>query len=101
MYISYYISRHFHWFQTALYVAPTVPHHNHSYTSSVKMPENTKVFLSEKDNIIDSTRVDTYLNHHGVDTVVMKGLDHASFLFFPSWQKEILATINQFVNQMA
>lgn len=98
LYISYYISRHFHWFQTALFVAPTVPHHSHSYTSSVIMPENTRVFLSEKDNIIDSMRVDTYLNHHGVESTVMKGLDHASFLFYPSWQNEILTTIRQFIS---
>lgn len=97
LYISYYISRHFHWFQTALYVAPNnVPHHTHAYTSSIVMPKNTKVFLSEKDNIIDSMRVDTYLNHHGVDSTIMKGLDHASFLFYPSWQNEILEAIRQF-----
>jgi hypothetical protein len=60
------------------------------------MPKNTKVFLSEKDNIIDSMRVDTYLNHHGVDCTIMKGLDHASFLFYPSWQNEILEAIDQF-----
>lgn len=65
------------------------------------MPENTKVFLSEKDNIIDSNRVDTYLNHHGIDATVMKGLDHASFLFHPSWQNEMLASINKFVCQKA
>ncbi|CAO3615158.1 unnamed protein product [Mucor fragilis] len=101
LYISYYISRHFHWFQTALYVAPTVTHHNHSYTSSIKMPDNTKVFLSEKDNIIDSNRVDTYLSHHGIDATVMKGLDHASFLFYPSWQNEMLASVNNFICQKA
>jgi hypothetical protein len=65
------------------------------------MPKNTKVFLSEKDNIVDSMRVDTYLNHHGIDATVMKGLDHASFLFHRSWQNEMLATIHQFVNQKA
>ncbi|KAI9355198.1 Alpha/Beta hydrolase protein [Pilaira anomala] len=101
LYISYYISRHFHWFQNALYVAPTVPHHNHAYTSSVKMPKNTKVFLSENDNIVDSARVDSYLNHHGIESIVMKDLDHASFLFKPFWQKEILDTIQQYVNQKA
>ncbi|KAF1803958.1 hypothetical protein FB192DRAFT_1277427 [Mucor lusitanicus] len=65
------------------------------------MPDNTKVFLSEKDNIIDSNRVDTYLSHHGVDATVMKGLDHASFLFYPSWQNEMLASINNFICQKA
>lgn len=97
LYISHYISRHFHWFQTALYVTPNLPHHTHTYKSSVRMPTKTKVYLSELDNIIDSDRVDTYLNHHGIDTTYMKGLDHASFLFDPEWQKDILSTIRHFV----
>ncbi|RCI05517.1 hypothetical protein CU098_013428 [Rhizopus stolonifer] len=97
LYISYYISRHFHWFQTALFVKPNVAHYQHSYTTSVKMPENTKIFLSEKDNIIDSMRVDTYLNRHGIESTIMKGLDHASFLFYPSWQNQILDTIQRFL----
>lgn len=61
------------------------------------MPENTKIYLSEKDNIIDSRRVDVYLNHHGIDTTLMKGLDHASFLFYPSWQTQIVDKINQYI----
>ncbi|KAI8976097.1 Alpha/Beta hydrolase protein [Pilobolus umbonatus] len=96
LYISHYISRHFHWFQTALYVTPNLTHHTHTYKSSTKMPEKTKVYLSELDNIVDSTRVDTYLNHHGIDTVNMPGLDHASFLFDPMWAKDIIASIDEF-----
>lgn len=65
------------------------------------MPKNTKVFLSENDNIVDSARVDSYLNHHGIESIVMKDLDHASFLFKPFWQKEILDTIQQYINQKA
>lgn len=61
------------------------------------MPENTKIYLSEKDNIIDSDRVDTYLAGHGLDTITMKGLDHASFLFYPSWQNQIIDNINQYI----
>ncbi|KAG0783190.1 hypothetical protein G6F22_008790 [Rhizopus arrhizus] len=98
LYISYYISRHFHWFQSILFVAPKIPHHHHSYSCSVVMPYNTKVYLSENDNIIDSSRVDTYLNHHGLDSTIMKGLDHASFLFYPTWQEEILSTVRKYVS---
>ncbi|KAI7897493.1 uncharacterized protein BX663DRAFT_445012 [Cokeromyces recurvatus] len=65
---------------------------------AVKMPKNVKVYLSELDNIVNSKRVDLYLNHHGLDAVVMKGLDHASLLFYPNWQNDILATIQRFIN---
>lgn len=63
------------------------------------MPENTKVFLSEKDNIVDSLRVDTYLNHHGINSIVMKGLDHALFLLYPSWQNQIVETAHEYASQ--
>jgi hypothetical protein len=63
------------------------------------MPENTTVYLSGKDNIIDSKRVDTYLTHNGISSVFMKDLDHASFLFAPKWQKEIISTITNYANQ--
>ncbi|KAI8890655.1 hypothetical protein K501DRAFT_168253 [Backusella circina FSU 941] len=84
---------------TSIISWPDVPHHAHSYTHSVKMPENTTVYLSGKDNIIDSTRVDTYLTHNGINSVFMKDLDHASFLFAPKWQKEIISTIVLYSNQ--
>lgn len=61
------------------------------------MPKNTKVFLSEKDNIVDSPRVDKYLNHHGIDTTVMKDLDHAIFLFHPSWQNQVIDVVKQYI----
>ncbi|KAI9019487.1 Alpha/Beta hydrolase protein [Phycomyces nitens] len=98
LYISYYISRHFHWFQTALYVTPKVTHNPSMAQMTTQMPQNIKVFLSENDSIVDSLRVDRYLTHHGVDSVVMEGLEHASFLFYNSWGDKILKTINDFTN---
>ncbi|ORE12576.1 hypothetical protein BCV71DRAFT_246819 [Rhizopus microsporus] len=65
---------------------------------SVTMPENTKVYLSEKDNIVNSLRVNDYLNRHGIDSTVMQGLDHASFLFHSIWKNEILMTINKYTS---
>lgn len=94
LYISYYISRHFHWYQIILFVAS----HHHAYSCSVTMPENTKVYLSEKDNIVNSLRVNDYLNRHGIDSTVMQGLDHASFLFHSIWKNEILMTINKYTS---
>ncbi|KAI8988526.1 hypothetical protein BDF20DRAFT_905061 [Mycotypha africana] len=70
------------------------------YTSmlSVQLPKNTMVYLSEKDNIVESMRVNAYLSRNGVNTVVMKGLDHASFLFSSSWQNDMLSTIQRFIS---
>lgn len=60
------------------------------------MPSKTKVYLSEMDNIVNSSRVNQYLTKNRIDNEVMDGLDHASFLFYPSWQKKIISTIHDF-----
>lgn len=114
LYISHYISRHFHWFQCALYVTPIEktkeelpisPPPSPTPTSRVKalasdtattLPCHTKVFLSERDIIVNSPLVNTYLSKHGVNTELMPGLDHASFLVHPSWQHRILSTISDY-----
>ncbi|KAG0193600.1 hypothetical protein DFQ28_004267 [Apophysomyces sp. BC1034] len=95
LYISHYISRHFYWFQAVLYVTPTSSHKEGSPVTT-PMPRATKVFLSEHDNIVDSSRVDGYLKRCGINSVVMDGLDHASFLFHSEWSQEIIDTINEY-----
>ncbi|KAI8067820.1 Alpha/Beta hydrolase protein [Gongronella butleri] len=95
LYISHYFSRHFYWFETALFIASKSPDHKTSqYT--IPMPKNTKVYLSENDNIVNSDRVYTYLHKHGINVHWMSGLYHSSFLFHPSWQQNILHTLKSF-----
>ncbi|KAI9302029.1 Alpha/Beta hydrolase protein [Cunninghamella echinulata] len=100
LYIAFFISRHFHWFQLALYVTPKLRHSNSHLQSkhlvTTSMPSKTKVYLSEMDNIVNSSRVNQYLTKNRIDNEVMDGLDHASFLFYPSWQKKIISTIQDF-----
>ncbi|RIA98659.1 Alpha/Beta hydrolase protein [Glomus cerebriforme] len=79
LYISYYFARHFHWFQSALYVHPRNI-----------LPTNTHVYLSEHDNIVPSTEVYKYLVKNNVSVHMMRGLDHASYLFRPDWEDKII-----------
>ncbi|KAF7728214.1 hypothetical protein EC973_006495 [Apophysomyces ossiformis] len=95
LYISHFISRHFYWFQVALYVTP-VSSHKHIGPVTTPLPRATKVFLSEHDNIVDSYRADAYLKRCGINSVLMEGLDHASFLFHPEWERKIIDTINEY-----
>ncbi|KAI9486204.1 MAG: hypothetical protein EXX96DRAFT_592968 [Benjaminiella poitrasii] len=89
---------------TALFISPLTPPTDtttamttYPSAATVRLPKQTKVYLSEKDNIVDSKRVDRYLHCQGLDAVTMQGLDHASFLFYPRWQNDILETIRQFI----
>ncbi|KAI9310869.1 Alpha/Beta hydrolase protein [Dichotomocladium elegans] len=99
LYISYFISRHFHWFQMALYVTPMsdIAYPKNGYNTTSNLPRSTKVFLSAADNIVDSARVSNYLSKNGVDAVVMDGMDHGWFLAKRAWQKEIIDTVADFI----
>ncbi|KAI9497206.1 Alpha/Beta hydrolase protein [Zychaea mexicana] len=106
LYISYYISRHFHWFQLALYVTPQQPRQtrlsrrrrSQHQNRTIRMPLATKVFLSEHDNIVNSSRVHDYLAGNGISSTVMAGLDHGWFLFKSAWQQEILETVADYTS---
>ncbi|KAI8384936.1 Alpha/Beta hydrolase protein [Radiomyces spectabilis] len=98
LYISYYISRHFHWFQTALFLAPE---DTAKSPITIHMPERTTVFLSEKDNIIDSSRVAAYLQEHQIKMTLMENLDHASFLINAGWERRIVETVGEYVRSNA
>ncbi|KAI7876841.1 alpha/beta-hydrolase [Lichtheimia hyalospora FSU 10163] len=101
LYISYYISRQFHWFQLALYVTPSyLTNSPYASTTTITMPRNTKVFLSEHDNIVHSDRVHDYLVTNAIDSTVMEGLDHGWFLLKSSWQSEIMAAIKEFASDV-
>ncbi|RUP47012.1 Alpha/Beta hydrolase protein [Jimgerdemannia flammicorona] len=93
LYISHYISRHFHWHQTAFFVPSTNPNPAISTTSVTPLPQRTTVFLSEHDNLVNSPRVDAYLRSHDVESHIMPNLDHASFLFSSAWKSRILNKI--------
>ncbi|OZJ06435.1 hypothetical protein BZG36_00485 [Bifiguratus adelaidae] len=103
--ISYYISRHFHWFQTALFFpSPQPPQSNDKKPAEeyATFPPhaipNTTVFLSEWDNLINSPRVYDYLMANGVETVLMPGLDHASFLVHPlPWMHNIIDKVRYYL----
>ncbi|KAI7853313.1 Alpha/Beta hydrolase protein [Circinella umbellata] len=108
LYISYYISRHFHWFQLALYVTPKHPprqtrsstrrRKSQHQNRTIRMPRATKIYLSEHDNIVNSSRVHEYLSNNGISSEVMAGLDHGWFLFKSAWQQQILDTISNYAS---
>ena len=62
------------------------------------MPRATKIFLSEHDNIVNSSRVHEYLSNNGINSEVMAGLDHGWFLFKSVWQQQILDTISNYAS---
>jgi hypothetical protein len=62
------------------------------------MPRHTKIFLSEHDNIVNSPQVYAYLSKQGMDTEMMVGLDHASFLMHPTWQRQIIDTVTDYIH---
>jgi len=82
LYISHYFSRHFHWFQSALYVS-----------SRNSLPTNTHVYLSEHDNIVPSSEVYKYLWKNNISVHMMRGLDHSSYLFRSDWEDRIVSDV--------
>lgn len=79
----------------ALYVTPRHTSNPHTTT----MPSNTKVFLSEFDNIVHSPRVHEYLTKNGIDSVLMKGMDHGWFLFRNMWLEQIIGTVADYISK--
>lgn len=77
----------------ALFATPTHTLGKNQMFGTTTLPRATKVFLSENDNIVNSERVDEYLCDTGIESTVMKGLDHGWFLFKTAWQKEIVDAI--------
>jgi len=55
------------------------------------LPKKTRVFLSEKDNLLDMGMIAEYLRdqvglkEEKEELMVMKGMEHAEFLLHPSW----------------
>lgn len=102
LYISNYISRHFQWFETIYFSQPG----NCSQAPCVPAPldmkgplANATVFLSEKDSIVGSPAVHTYLTERGVDTRIMDGLEHAMFLMNGKWKNTIIQQIATIARQ--
>ncbi|KAG0057051.1 hypothetical protein BGZ83_001898 [Gryganskiella cystojenkinii] len=60
------------------------------------LPKNTRVFLSEKDNLLDMGMVAEYLRDHvGLkeekeELMMMEGMEHAQFLLHPNWFLKVL-----------
>ncbi|KAG2188279.1 hypothetical protein INT44_001032, partial [Umbelopsis vinacea] len=96
LHISHYISRHFQWFQTAHFVRasstsrPPSPVSKRSSTATAPL----SVFLSESDNLVDSPRIHKYLLDNNVDSRIMPGLEHASFLLKPTWLRAIVDQVS-------
>ncbi|KAG0171536.1 hypothetical protein DFQ30_000842 [Apophysomyces sp. BC1015] len=98
LHISYYISRHFQWFQTIFFVHPTTAPEPPNLPVPVEPDSplsNAAVFLSEHDGIVDSPTVANYLKQRGVDARIMPGMEHAEFLLNWKWRKQILEKIEQ------
>ncbi|CDH50967.1 transcription initiation protein spt5 protein [Lichtheimia corymbifera JMRC:FSU:9682] len=104
LYINYYISRHFQWYQTIFFAHPT------STTSdpppSPVPPEqqgplrNATVFLSENDAIVDSPLITKYLYDAGVQARLMRDIGHAEFLINGQWKDEIVTEVEKAVSCM-
>ncbi|KAL1918359.1 uncharacterized protein VTP21DRAFT_3019 [Calcarisporiella thermophila] len=94
LHISYYISRHFHWHQAALFpkrdTLEPLPVGGKNSGSS-----KTVVYLSEKDNIINSPKVYTYLKELGIETYLMPKLDHAMFVLHPGWENRVVESVRK------
>ncbi|KAI8142749.1 Alpha/Beta hydrolase protein [Fennellomyces sp. T-0311] len=104
LYISYYITRHFHWHQTISFVheAPTaeypvLPVKIHESKSSF---HNATVFLSENDAIVDSPLIAKYLTDRTVNTVIMTQLAHAEFLIRDRWRKQIISQVEEIASNI-
>ncbi|KAI8384380.1 Alpha/Beta hydrolase protein [Radiomyces spectabilis] len=98
LHISYYISRHFQWFQT-IYFVRNLGKEQVSKRGDDFDPQdplsNTTVFLSEKDGIVDSPLVAQYLQQNHVDARIMPGLQHAAFLINWKWRQQIIHRIEE------
>ncbi|KAI9472184.1 MAG: Alpha/Beta hydrolase protein [Benjaminiella poitrasii] len=86
LYISYYISRHFQWYESIYFCQLD--------DVSTKLLENTSIFLSEKDGIVGSANVHHYLSKRGVNVHMMEGLEHAMFLTNHDWKNKISKQID-------
>ncbi|KAI7904032.1 Alpha/Beta hydrolase protein [Cokeromyces recurvatus] len=93
LYISYYISRHFQWYET-IYFCKEVD------SVSTNILENASIFLSENDGIVGSTHVHHYLSKRGAQVHMMEGLRHAMFLTNTEWKNKILNQID-FISRKA
>ncbi|KAI9249432.1 hypothetical protein BDA99DRAFT_445501 [Phascolomyces articulosus] len=99
---------HFHGFRDAVYVSHSLGvviqtrssrrRKSQHQNRTIRMPRATKVFLSEHDNIVNSSRVHEYLSSNGVNSEVMEGLDHGWFLFKSAWQQQILDTVSDYAS---
>ncbi|ORY03200.1 alpha/beta-hydrolase [Basidiobolus meristosporus CBS 931.73] len=85
LFISNFISRYFVWFHSLL------------LTDRVSIPKKTFVYLSENDLLVPTKAVAQYLNDTNVHCRVFSGLDHASFLFSPKEENEIVENIRRCV----
>ncbi|KAI7876218.1 alpha/beta-hydrolase [Lichtheimia hyalospora FSU 10163] len=104
LYINYYISRHFQWYQTIFFAHPTST--TSDLPSSPVPPEqhgplrNATVFLSENDAIVDSSLIAEYLHDAGVQAHLMKDIGHAEFLINGQWKDDIVNQVEKAVSCM-
>ncbi|KAG0244507.1 hypothetical protein BGX31_008942 [Mortierella sp. GBA43] len=100
---SWYIMRRFCWNQCVMFPIAWAKRHQKPLTwqgpLSPVLPEKTRVYLSENDNLLDMSKVAKYLEtqvglttleKEGSELVVMEGLDHAQFLLKPHWFSSII-----------
>ncbi|CEG71114.1 hypothetical protein RMATCC62417_06899 [Rhizopus microsporus] len=80
LYISHFISRHIKWYEMI--------HFGHQL-------KNTSIFLSERDRIIGSLLVHSFLSSKTPDVHIMPTLEHAQFLVNSKWKSLILEHIHK------
>ncbi|KAG0004014.1 hypothetical protein BGZ65_001064 [Modicella reniformis] len=107
---SWYIMRRFCWNQCVMFPIAWAKRHQKPLLCqgllSPVLPEKTRVFLSENDNLMDMSNVAEYLKtqvglvaqgegKEGSELVVMKNLDHAQFLLQPHWFSSIIQAAHE------
>ncbi|ORX97333.1 alpha/beta-hydrolase [Basidiobolus meristosporus CBS 931.73] len=85
LFISNFISRYFIWFNSVL------------LTDRANLPKKMSVYLSENDLLIPSRAVEKYLADTNVHCRLFAGFDHASFLFNPKEENEIIDNVRRCV----
>ncbi|KAK9710047.1 hypothetical protein K7432_008680 [Basidiobolus ranarum] len=85
LFISNFISRYFIWFHSLL------------LTDRISLPKKMFVYLSENDLLVPTRVVEKYLKDTNVHCRVFDGLDHASFLFSPKEENEIIENVKRCV----
>ncbi|KAI9259608.1 Alpha/Beta hydrolase protein [Phascolomyces articulosus] len=111
LYINYYFHRHFHWYQNVFFIRDTPTSNTPLFSTPIatqkieeendpknQLYNNTTVYLSECDVIVNAQQIEKYLKKRTIDTTMMKNMEHAGYLTQPVWLQRILSDIEDMVS---